>query len=94
MWTLLSKLFALLVQRCTYVLLEQTPYAGGGPTIGKALIVCPVSLISVSPAFIVLCHRFDELYPPSKNWKKEFHKWCVLILCVFKFYSNGAFEAW
>lgn len=28
-------------------LLEQNPYAGIGPTVGKVLIVCPVSLINV-----------------------------------------------
>ena len=29
-------------------LIEQNPYSGKGPTIGRALIVCPVSLINVS----------------------------------------------
>jgi hypothetical protein len=27
---------------------EQNPYIGAGPVIGKALIVCPVSLVNVS----------------------------------------------
>lgn len=31
---------------------EQNPYVGGGPTVGKVLIVCPVTLISVSKATI------------------------------------------
>lgn len=28
-------------------LVEQNPHSGKGPTIGRALIVCPVSLINV-----------------------------------------------
>ena len=36
---------------------EQNPYSGKGPIIGRALIVCPVSLINVSwknPSFPTL----------------------------------------
>ena len=28
---------------------EQNPYAGGGPVVGKVLIVCPVTLVNVCP---------------------------------------------
>jgi DNA repair and recombination protein RAD54B len=31
---------------------EQNPYAGGGPVIGKALIVCPVTLVNVCMSFL------------------------------------------
>lgn len=53
--------------------IEQNPYAGIGPVIGKVLIVCPVTLVNVSAvagAEKMLLIRF-----PSKNWKSEFHKW-------------------
>lgn len=31
----------------TYIVLGQNPYAGAGPIVGKVLIVCPVTLITV-----------------------------------------------
>lgn len=31
---------------------EQNPYAGAGPVVGKILIVCPVSLVNVHPPVI------------------------------------------
>jgi hypothetical protein len=48
-WTLLSNLDGSSL-RCIVsdnFATEQNPYAGVGPVIGKALIVCPVSLVNV-----------------------------------------------
>jgi len=52
---------------------EQNPYSGKGPIIGRALIVCPVSLINVgwknlSPcsSFIQNIQRFSSLCRTGK----------------------------
>ena len=56
---------------------EQNPYAGPLPVVQKVLIVCPVSLVSVSPSL-----QWQYLLPLilytshfNQNWKAEFHKW-------------------
>lgn len=41
-------------------IIEQNPYAGVGPVVGKVLIVCPVSLVNVSVIFFCL-HRANYL---------------------------------
>jgi hypothetical protein len=52
--------------------LEQNPYAGAKPVIGKAMIVCPVSLVNVCETTLLLC---GCLILSLQNWKVEFHKW-------------------
>jgi hypothetical protein len=50
---------------------EQNPYAGGGPVIGKALIVCPVTLVNVSTSlttFIFLARFLPKFRTGKQNF--------------------------
>lgn len=52
-WTLLSELalsYALIIRFTFHATSEQNPYAGPLPVVQKVLIVCPVSLVNVSPS--------------------------------------------
>ena len=61
----------------TQTVIEQNPYSGIGPIVGKILIVCPVTLISVCNTFFHIQHLSESLGFEPQNWKNEFHKWWI-----------------
>ncbi|CAK5281379.1 unnamed protein product [Mycena citricolor] len=54
-----------------WTLLKQNPYADGFPAVGRVLVVCPVSLITVR---VRALSRMVYEYL-VQNWKNEFQKW-------------------
>jgi hypothetical protein len=70
-WTLLSRAIRFYIHTVDSHFLEQNPYGGTGPVIGKAMVVCPVSLIEVCRH----CHIIHNAENVRQNWRKEFHKW-------------------
>jgi len=64
-WTLLSELalsYSLIIGFTFHVTSEQNPYAGPLPVVQKVLIVCPVSLVNVSPSLNDIVHYRSFFY--------------------------------
>jgi SNF2 family DNA or RNA helicase len=77
-WTLLSRSRRRHLTACERQIspvAEQNPYGGtsAGGVIGKALIVCPVTLVNVGGSALLCVGVLVDL--PFQNWKNEFKKW-------------------
>ena len=67
-WTLLSELalsYALFIKFIFHATSEQNPYSGLLPVVQKVLIVCPVSLVNVSPLLDDIATIAHFVYNPE-----------------------------
>ena len=56
-----------------WTLLKQNPYSSRTGSVGKVLVVCPVTLINVGDHPFAFSGSLIILY--RQNWRKEFNKW-------------------